>query len=358
MGIACQQYLPGGRRPGAAPRSVLVVRRGNLGDTVVALPAFHAIRRRFPDAHLALLTSPTKRGRPTALDVLTYDSTFDDSFLYYDDEPADPAFRSRLQRQVREWGVDLAILLPNTRSGLSNVSKHMALLAIAGVRHVAGAQLLRGDESAMGQAPRLVRMLAPAGIEGVEPFPWIRLSDAERAAATRLTETYAGRKLIGMQCGAKRSANRWPRERFIETGRRLVAEEGAQIFLTGSPGEAGMVTSVAEAIGTGCANLAGRTSVTELAAVAERLDAFVSNDTGTMHVVAAMGAPVVAIFSARDHPHLWYPHGDRHVVLRKNVDCSPCMSDDVCPLFDVPKCLDRIGVEEVMAALRRVLNAD
>ena len=353
-GVAVLGLLPGGRRA-AEPRSVLVVRLGNLGDTVVALPTFHALRRRFADAHMALLTSPTTRGAPSAADVLADDPTFDDLFVYYEDEPRNPAFRRRLRQTVQDWGVDLAVVLPNNLAGLHNVAKHVAMLGLCGVRRVAGARLVRDGENATGQVPRLMSLVEPLGANGVEAFPWIRLSDANRDWARGMLGDHGGRSLVGIQCGAKRPANRWPPERFVAVGRRLMEGGHTRIFLTGGPDEADLVDPIAHAIGEGCVSLAGKTSVAQLAAIGERLDAFVSNDTGTMHVVAAMGTPVVAIFSARDQPHLWYPYGDGHVVLRDEIECSPCL-EDVCPRDAVPECLNRIGVDEVVEASLRVLG--
>jgi ADP-heptose:LPS heptosyltransferase len=158
-----------------------------------------------------------------------------------------------------------------------------------------------------------------------------------------------------MQCGAKRPANRWMADRFITLGRRLVSECNAHLVLTGSDGEAPLLTSIAAGIGDGCTNLAGATTIPQLAALAARCDAFVSNDTGTMHVAACMGTPVVAIFSARDHAYRWYPYGEHHIVLRNHPVCSPCM-EDTCPLYDDPICLTAHDVDTVFNAVSKLLD--
>jgi ADP-heptose:LPS heptosyltransferase len=348
-------WLPGGRRS-AEPRNLLVVRLGNLGDSVVALPALHALRRMYPKARMTLLTSPTKRGAPGAADVLVHDKTFDHVEVYYEDESSKPDFVRVLRKKIMAWQIDWAVLLPDDLARFHNVAKHLALLASAGVRHVAGARLVRPQEHETSQVARLMTLLEPLGFEGVEPFPWIHVGRDDEAHAHALLDGTARGPRIGMQCGAKRPANRWPVERFVALGRRLVEDLDASLYLTGSPSETDLINTLAYAIGDECTSIAGETTVTQLAAVAAELDAFISNDTGTMHVVAAMGTPVVAIFSSRDHPFRWFPYGDKHLVLRTDdIECSPCFAEE-CPLYEIPECLARIQPNEVFDAVREVLQ--
>lgn len=342
------------RTAGQEPvRRILVVRLGNLGDIVVALPAFHALRKRFPDARMVLLTSPTLRGAPGAEDVLADDPTFDDRIVYYADESNRPRFLKALCGRIRRESFDMTVMLPDDRSRFRHLAKHLALLALAGQRRFTGFRIVSPDQYGLGQVPRLMGLLEPLGIAEVEPYPWIRVSEDRRQAALRRFLPGDGRPLIAMQCGAKRPANRWMPGRFIEVGRRLVEEHAAHILLTGGPGERVLTDEIACGIGAHCTSLAGETSVTDLAALLERCVLLVSNDTGTMHVAAAMGIPVVAIFSARDHPFRWYPHGSHHRVLRHDVECSPCLQD-VCPLYSEPICLTAITAGQVFDAARAI----
>ncbi|MBI2421822.1 MAG: glycosyltransferase family 9 protein [Candidatus Hydrogenedentes bacterium] len=351
---AMLRHLPGGRRS-ATPARILVIRLGNLGDIIVALPAFQALRKQFPGAHLTLLTSPTKRGAPGAIEVLEHDPTFDEMIVYYEDESARPAFLRDLRNRFRASQFDLAVILPDDRTPFKSLLKYLALAASAGIRHTTGARLVAVEEHDMGQAPRIMRLLEPLGAHQIGPMPWIALSPEVESKARRLLAAAAGSPVIGMQCGAKRPANRWLPDRFIETGRHIVQRYGHWVVLTGSPGERELTARMKAGIGDRCIDLAGETTIAELAAVARNCAAFVSNDTGTMHVAAAMGTPVVAIFSARDHKHRWYPYGLQHRVLREDIECSPCLAD-VCPKYPVPECLNRIGAARVMAALDDILQ--
>jgi len=350
------RVLPGGIRH-THPRNVLVIRRGNLGDIIVALPAFHALRRMYTDARFTLLTSPTKRGAPSALDVLENDRTFDEMIVYYEDESSRPGFLRSLRKRIRSLEIDFAVALPNHMAEFSSLFKYQLLLATAGVRRMAGFRLVRPQDYEIQQVDRLMELIRPLGAVEVEPVPWLVPSDEDRDRVRALLAECGDRVLVGMHCGAKRPANRWPAERFADVGRRLMVENNVQVVLTGGPGDRDVTAQVAAAIGPGCLDLAGQTTIGELAAVAEQCRLFVSNDTGVMHVAEAVGTPVVAIFGGRFYPNIWYPYGDRHIVLRKDdgLECRLCEAD-VCPRYDVPECLLRVSVEEVVQAAASFLG--
>lgn len=346
--------LPGGRQT-PQPQNILVVRLGNLGDIVVALPAFHAIRRRFANARITLLTSPTRRGAPSAQDVLARDTdTFDDIILYYDDQSGKPTFWKYLAARIRTGAIDTVIFLPDDKCRLRNIAKHLTLLTASGVRVYHGCQLRTAKDHRTHQTDRLMKLLAPLEIDGVEPVPWIRYNTEDEAVAARLIEGMP-RLVVALQCGAKRPANRWSPESFATVGRQLAGAHGAGIILTGSLAEHPFTADIASAIGPAARNLAGQCTVPQLAALLHRCALLISNDTGTTHVAAAVGTPVITIFSARDHAHRWHPYGYDHLVLRKNPDCALCQLDQ-CPLANPAPCLTAITPEEVCNAAQPLLN--
>ena len=349
-------HLPGGvhPKPKQHPRSILVYRMGNLGDIVVALPAFKALRDRYPKARMMLVTSPTKRGAPGAVEVLAKDDTFDEMIVYYEDEASSPAFLKKLRRQIVAAKVDCAVLLPDDLTTVKSLAKQMAILAASGVRRIVGAEVVDQKDFGRGQVQRLMDLIRPVCNAEFESLEWIYFDTDDSTRMIKMLPQGSG-PLIGMQCGAKRPANRWMPERFIALGKALVSEMDARLVFTGSEGEKPLIECIIQGIGPGCTNLVGQTTIPELAALANMCDCFVSNDTGTMHVVASTGKPVVAIFSARDHAHRWYPYGSQHIVLRHNPECSPCLQD-TCPRYDEPICLTAHEVKHVLAAVREVLG--
>lgn len=345
--------LPLGRRMDP-PRHVLVVRLGNVGDIVVAIPAFRALRALYPQAKLTLLTSPTRRGAPGAREVLANDPIFDDMIVYYEDESGHPDFLGLLRRRLLDSAVDLAIVLPNHMTTLGNLAKFLALFAASGIRRAAGCRLVEPVDFQGPQADRLIEIVSALGPASVPPFPWLTVSEADALAAKEMTDPANAPVIIGMHVGAQRPSNRWPVGRFVSLGRLLLEKPGRAIVLTGSAGEAGLTAAVARELGERCVDLAGRTTLGQLAAVASRCRVFVSNDTGAMHMAYAVGTPVAVLFGGRYFPKVWYPYGEGHAVLRKEIECSPCLSES-CPLYAEPECLARIDAKEAAHAVEAIL---
>jgi ADP-heptose:LPS heptosyltransferase len=348
--------LPGGNRR-RTPERILVIRLGNLGDIVCTLPAFHALRRAYPDAHLTLLTSPTHRGAPGAAEVLAHDSTFDEMLVYYADESGRPGEVAQLARRLRALRPDTGVLLNCDRSEFGNAAKHLTLMMLAGVRRFYGYTLVEWHEFSTQATDRFlhrIKGIAPGAV--VEDFPWLHVSPEEEVAAERLLAGSAGRRLVAIQPGAKRSTNLWPVDRFVAVGRAVAARGDCAVVLTGGAGEEARNAAIARELGPSCVDLTGRTSVGTLAAVLARCALLVTNDTGVMHVAAAMGTRCVAIFSGRDFPELWHPYGEGHVVLRAPIECSPCRVEP-CPLYALPECIARVTVEQVLQAVEGVLGA-
>jgi hypothetical protein len=163
--------------------------------------------------------------------------------------------------------------------------------------------------------------------------------------------------LIGIHAGAHAPARRWPAERFAVVADHLAQRFGAQIVLTGGPGEEEIAQAVAA--GAPCAGrvapalcVAGQTSLGGLAALIERLDLFIANDTGPAHLADALGTPSVTIFGPADHRR-WAPLDQtRHPIVRRPVPCSPCRYT-VCPIDH--RCLHWVEPDAVIEVAEQLL---
>ena len=158
--------------------------------------------------------------------------------------------------------------------------------------------------------------------------------------------------LIAFAPGAKLEPNRWPADRFIEVGNSLAAR-GYRIVVLGGSSDAPMCDRIAKAIGRNAASLAGKTTVRDSCEVLARCAMLICNDSGVQHLAAAVGTPCVSLFTRREFPGMWWPHGPQHEVLLKDVECHTCFLD-ACPYDN--KCIKAIGVDEVIAAAGRVLE--
>jgi heptosyltransferase-2 len=331
------------------PPRVLVVGVNWLGDTVMALPALAALRETIPEqvihvgvpSHLA----PLVRLAPFAHEVWGWPegaSTFHRVRLArrgeYDRVILFPnSFRSAwiawLARIPERWGYDghwrrwlLNRPIPRSKrpGGVHQSQSYLEIIRALGWRGS------RRPEVRLGLPPSLLQWardaLAPAG---------------------------RGRPVVGICPGAAYGpAKRWPPERFVELARALRDRHGAAVVLMGSRAEQGFIGQMASAIGAGALDLSGATDLERLAAVLAMCRLVVSNDSGPMHLAAALGTPVLALFGSTD-PVATAPLGP-HRIVRAAVPCSPCLRRD-CPDGRF-QCLTRISPQQVLAAAEELLR--
>lgn len=348
-------------RPLEAKR-VCIYRIGNLGDSACAIPAMYAIRRAYPGAHLTLLTSPGKAGAVGAHELLEGVSWLDDTVVYHAEDIATARGRMELMRRLRARRFDLWIELPAVAASLATLFRNMMVARSAGARWGCGwryeprfaARAQTDFVEFPNEVERLLAIVRAQGFTADESdFP-LELSDSSRRTVTGLLERAGlatAEVMVAFAPGAKLEPNRWPAERFVEVGNTLTAR-GCRIVVLGGSSDASMCERIAKTIGRGAASLAGKTTVRESCEVLARCAMLICNDSGVQHLAAAVGTPCVSLFTRREFPGMWWPHGPQHQVLIKRVECHTCFLD-VCP-FD-NKCIKAINVDEVIAAAERVL---
>ena len=157
---------------------------------------------------------------------------------------------------------------------------------------------------------------------------------------------------IGLCPGAEYGpAKRWLPERFAEAAERISAQSPVQWMLFGTARDASAGAQVAAALGDHCVNRIGQTTLDQLIDELHDCRLLLTNDTGTMHLAALLGIPVVAIFGSTE-PRLTGPLGNGHIILRHHVECSPCFLRE-CPIDF--RCMKAVSVEEVADAVLSIL---
>ncbi|MCL5287186.1 MAG: glycosyltransferase family 9 protein [Acidobacteria bacterium] len=191
---------------------------------------------------------------------------------------------------------------------------------------------------------------------------WVTEEDHEFAEATlRKPELREADPLIAYgPSGGNSVLKQWPAQHFIALGRELRTEWNARFVILGGPGEAALGKEITEGIGREVAcNLAGRTTLRQMAALLRRCRLFVGNDAGPMHIAAAAGTRVVALFGS-SCTHRFRPWGDGHVVVTRELDCRPCAQPehrDRCAqcIYERPLCLHDLSVGTVRDAVRAAM---
>jgi heptosyltransferase-2 len=259
----------------------------------------------------------------------------------------------RLAGELRKQHFDLTVLLPDSFDG--------ALITwMAGIPHRLGNRSdgrglllthpfpLSLQPKGVHQSANYLAMLSHFGISADEkPQLLVTTDDEDKRIASRLEECGIGRSdlVLGINPGATYgSAKRWYPDRFAIVARELASDWGAKIVITGGPGEAAIAADIERELNGNCANLAGKTTVRELMTLVKRCNFFITNDSGPMHLAAAFGVPLVAIFGSTDHTTT-YPLAEHAVIIRETVDCSPCMKRE-CPTDH--RCMTLVTAEAVV----------
>ena len=339
----------------------LLVRATNwLGDAVMSLPALREIRRVHAAWEIVLLA------RPWAEDLYGREGVCDRTIPYEHTGRHRRALgRWRLARTLRAERFDRVILLPNSfdsalvpwlagiRERIGYARDGRSLLLTNAVRQPLA------DEIPPHQRYYYLEMLRRAGFLADMPeCREIRLACAEEAAAAGREFWSArgenGTRWIGVSPGAANSAaKQWPPERFAEAASRLAREMGAKVVIFGSGTEVGLGRSIAERVDPPAYNLVNQTTLRRFIDLTACCEVFLTNDSGGMHVAAALGVPTVVIFGPTDEAATGPAHSCARVV-REPVDCSPCLLK-TCPIDH--RCMTRVTPDRVAAeALQLVRN--
>ncbi|MGA2811269.1 MAG: lipopolysaccharide heptosyltransferase II [Candidatus Acidiferrum sp.] len=312
-------------------KDILIRATNWVGDAIMAIPALRAVRARFPQARIAILA------RPYVADIYRHQQIADELILY-DVNGIHAGFtgRERLAAELRARRFDTALLLQNAfdaawlawRAGISR--------RIGYARD--GRSLLLTDAiplPAPGEIPAhekfyYLELLRRAGwLEEIPDDKFIQLGvSPEQLAIAEQALRAAGvrQDILRIAVGAGASygsAKCWPPDRFAATLNHLQAHTDCDIILFGTPNEAQVANAIAADLRKPPINLTGQTAIADLPAMLCSCQIFLGNDSGAMHVAAAVGLPVVAVFGPTD-PDGTAPVTPRVSIVQEKPYCSPC----------------------------------
>jgi heptosyltransferase-2 len=412
MEIAAMQSQP--TSAASQPRRILVRGVNWLGDAVMTTPALLRLREHFPDALIALLTPEKLRGlwlhHPAVDEVITFKSDENPlrvarkvQVVMWPNVEGKPTIAASAKRAadamhpLQRGAFDLALILPNSprsaleawlarvprRVGYARPWRNFFLTTAVASRPDAGHMRKRSVNEikkliATGGAKDVSRFtfhvsshqvqdylhLVAALGANPEPLPTqLVVTPGEIKAAAQkfnLTDQFTkSRPLFGLNPGAEYGpAKRWPAERFIAVAREIQKRTNCLWLILGGKRDAPLAGQIESAIGTGASlpvNLAGKTSLRELCAVIKQCRVLLTNDTGPMHIAAALGTPVVVPFGSTS-PELTGPilsAGTRHQLIKSDAPCSPCFLRE-CPIDF--RCMNGITVERVVEAVMKAVS--
>ena len=332
----------------------IVIRSANwVGDAVMSLPAISSVCRGVPGAEVAILAKPWVAelfpGYPGVHRAILYQSPGVHEGI---------GGRWKLARQLKKESFDLALHLPN--------SFESALVsALAGIPRRAGYNtdgrgiLLTHKVSADGRVKRghqveyYLHLVRSLGLQTAEGIPALTVPQDRIPEAESILKSAGGGDgpYVGMSPGAQYgSAKEWLPERFGQLGRRIDTELGGRFLILGSAGDRALASRIGQTAGKGAVDLTGKTTLGQAMALIARCRVFVTNDSGLMHVAAALGVPLVAIFGSTD-PSRTGPLGRNSRVIHKPISCAPCLK---ARCLQNRECMEAISVEEVFEEVKNL----
>lgn len=354
-------------------RRVLLVRLDNLGDVLLMTPAIRAVRRSLPTARLTLLTSPVGAQvghlNPDVDQVLVYEAPWVDPWCRL---PHDSARELRMMATLRQCRFDGAIIFTSFRQSPLPAA-YLCYLADIPLRLAAsidgpGSLLTtrhRHPDRLIHEVERALDLVGSIGIQASDLDLVLQVpEEARRAISALLAEPGLrdGRPVVVVHPGCSMPARTYPWELYAEVVELLTARLGARVVLTGSIEERRLAGRILERLSPSARAatlaLAGELTFPELCALVEAADLLITNNTGPMHVAAAVKTPVVALFALTNPPEQWGPWRVPHRLLYHDVPCRICYSR-VCPYGH--ECLRLVSparvVEEASALLDEVATS-
>ncbi|MGQ5523820.1 lipopolysaccharide heptosyltransferase II [Chitinimonas sp. PSY-7] len=335
------------------PHRILVIAPAWVGDSVMAQPLYQRLKQYQPDAHLTVFapdwTLPLLDRMPEV--EATLRNPFGHGALKLTE-------RWNLGRKLRGQ-FDQVIVLPNSlKSALvpwfARIPQRTGFVGESRYGLLNDFRVL--DPKALPQMVERFAILAePAGQPLPRPIPAPRLhiDPALRQAALQAFGLSDAQPIIAFCPGAEYGpAKRWPARHFGELARRLVSQ-GYAVWLFGSAKDKPDTNAIVEQAGVSVVDLAGRTSLAQAIDLLSLAHLVVTNDSGLMHVAAALERPIVALYGSSS-PEFTPPLSKQAEIVSLDLECSPCF-ERTCPLKHL-NCLQQLEPDLVEAAIARVLT--
>ncbi|HST31722.1 MAG TPA: lipopolysaccharide heptosyltransferase II [Chthoniobacterales bacterium] len=318
----------------------ILIRSSNwLGDAVMSVPAVQAIKQGRPDAHITVLTpekiAPVWKLISEVDEVLSLPSK---------------SLRRAMRIVRSQPRFDVAILFPNSLRSALEVLFVQRKVGFRG--HGRGwllNQIVREPRRPGPPEHHALRFLRIANDCGANVDLTARITNFSLDQTSNIKH----RTSLGLCPGAEYGpAKRWLPERFAEVAESISNGSETKWVLLGTKNNAAVGETIAAKLGEKCVNRIGQTTLDELIAELRDCRALLTNDTGTMHLAALLGVPVVAIFGSTE-PQLTGPLGENHFVVRHHVECTPCFLRD-CPIDF--RCMKEVTTQEVVSAMLSILQ--
>ena len=337
-------------------RRIAVIKLDHIGDVILSIPAIANLRAHFPRAYICMIVNSSSKliasYIPYLDEILCYDARFFDrsGSLRMLDFPRG----LRFAREMRKRDFDLIVDLRGSFASLLYAAIAKSRFRIDRGTYLIQRKLGKTSLKSEHEAEVNLDILARAGV----PTPLRNLSldlpqEDMDSADVLLGNNNQHSTIIAMHPGGPSLLKQWPAERYAQLADHLSREYNARIILVGGKGEEQIARSIVSEMNENVTDLSGQTRLGQLAAVLQKTDLFIGNDSGPMHLAAACGTRVIGLFGPTS-PQRFGPYGKHCAALRMEKDCPPCMQDK-CKRPGY-RCIDRISVDDVTVLIRQIMS--
>ena len=332
------------------PERILVIKLDHLGDVLLATPVFSNLRRAYPNAELHALTGTWSRvvleRHPDVNKVIEYNSPA----FCRTGQPTSLRETFKLYRELRRQKYDLMVDLRSDWrmvwfAFLRLTPKRFSRAALQVANKLGFAQF-----SGIHETARNLDVLRQADIPTPVRTAIFSVTAEDKEWASELLATYQmkrQRPLIAIHPGSPIVLKRWVPERFAELADWLIDQKRAQILYVGVEDEIPIITEIQARMREESINIAGKTTLIQLASILHTCNVFIGNDSGPMHLAAAVGTQTIGLYGPGD-PTRFGPAGEKCQTIQRKADC-PCLGT-VCR-FGSAGCMSEIQVADVMQTL-------
>ncbi|MFZ5801107.1 MAG: lipopolysaccharide heptosyltransferase II [Candidatus Omnitrophota bacterium] len=349
--------LPAARDFSKDRKRILLVRTDRIGDVLLTTPVLKALKEFWPYSYVAMLIAPQTR-------EIVEGNPYLDEVMVFDKQKGWRGFWGMV-RKLRSKHFDLALVLHTKRwtnllcflSGIKErVGYHNNKFGFLLTQKIPDTR----PQGKMHEAEYCLAALSRIGIPAQYSPPFMPISSsAEIWADEVLKSNGVARKdlLIALNPGASCPSKRWREEKWAILARRLSEKLGAKIAIICGSSDMSVAQEVLSRVSFPVIDLAGKTSLKQLASFLRRANLFITNDSGPMHIACAVNTPVVAVFGRNEKglsPRRWGPWGKLSTVLHKEVGCELCLAHNCQKGF---ACLEAISPEEVLTVAEQLLSS-
>lgn len=327
-------------------QSILVIDLLYLGDLMFATPFFKELRKNFPKARIDLIAnsvfSSIMDGNPNLNNIYAYNKKW--------------TIRQSIEfaRRLRQNNYDLGINIHGSwRSAILLKLIHPSFSIGYGEK---GKGIFLNRKLKQSQSQHMVNVylnvLREMGLEVEAGLPFLEVNELVRDKINQMLSSWGidtKEKLIALNTGGTWQTKRWTEDGFARLGDVLNRNYGRVIFV-GGPGDLSIVERIVAMMETKPVIATGKTDLQELAALLDRCDLVISNDSGPVHVAAAVGTPTITIFGPSDDIK-YRPLGEKHKIVKTGIECRPCGKHQ-CPLGH-HRCMTEITVDQIINVIEK-----